>query len=152
MSLNKTNLRDLKKLRLENHWSQEQLAEMCGLSIRTIQRIEKGENANLETIKALASVFETDIADSKKKNEIAQVIKEEEYYQKVKGFYKFLFIAIFSLIVHFILALYDSSLWIIFFWVLISWLVIIGIYSINSFNFFGDNWKKKLIEKKFRKN
>ena len=33
------NLRDLKKMRLERHWSQDQLAEMSGLSIRTIQRI-----------------------------------------------------------------------------------------------------------------
>jgi transcriptional regulator with XRE-family HTH domain len=34
------NLRDIKKIRLERHWSQDQLAEMSGLSIRTIQRIK----------------------------------------------------------------------------------------------------------------
>jgi transcriptional regulator with XRE-family HTH domain len=45
MNSNTTNLRDIKKIRLERHWSQEQLAEMSGLSIRTIQRIENGENA-----------------------------------------------------------------------------------------------------------
>jgi transcriptional regulator with XRE-family HTH domain len=152
MPLNKTNLRDLKKLRLEHHWSQEQLADMSGLNIRTIQRVENGENASLETLKALASVFEINIANSERKNEIAQIRKEEEYYQKVKGFYKFLFIAIFSLIVPFILAIYDSSLWIVFFWILLSWVVILGIYSVNSFDFFGKDWKRKLIQKKFRKN
>jgi transcriptional regulator with XRE-family HTH domain len=30
------NLRDIKEMRLERHWSQDQLAEMSGLSIRTI--------------------------------------------------------------------------------------------------------------------
>ena len=39
MNLNTISLRDLKKMRLERHWSQDQLAEMSGVSIRTIQRI-----------------------------------------------------------------------------------------------------------------
>ncbi|WP_336074194.1 helix-turn-helix transcriptional regulator, partial [Klebsiella pneumoniae] len=33
----------VKQLRLQRAWSQEQLAEMAGLSVRTIQRIENGE-------------------------------------------------------------------------------------------------------------
>ena len=45
-------LADIKKLRLERHWSQEQLAEMSGLSTRTIQRIESGQNADFETLKS----------------------------------------------------------------------------------------------------
>lgn len=32
----------LKELRISRHFSQEQLAEMSGLNVRTIQRIEKG--------------------------------------------------------------------------------------------------------------
>ena len=34
---------------------------MSGLSLRTIQRIEKGHNASLESLKSLAAVFEVDI-------------------------------------------------------------------------------------------
>ena len=52
----------VRKLRLRNGWSQEQVAEMTGLSVRTIQRIERGQPASLESQKALASVFEVDIA------------------------------------------------------------------------------------------
>ena len=70
------NLRDLKKMRLERHWSQDQLAEMSGLSIRTIQRIENGENAGLESLKSLASVFEINITDSNKKEEMEQIRKD----------------------------------------------------------------------------
>lgn len=48
----------VRKLRLQRGWSQEQLAEFSGLSIRTIQRIERGQRAGLDTLKSLAAVFE----------------------------------------------------------------------------------------------
>jgi transcriptional regulator with XRE-family HTH domain len=51
----------LKQLRIGRHLSQEQLAQMSGLNIRTIQRIESGHNASLESLKCLASVLEVDI-------------------------------------------------------------------------------------------
>jgi transcriptional regulator with XRE-family HTH domain len=145
------NLRDIKKMRLERHWSQDQLAEMSGLSIRTIQRIENGENAGLESLKSLAAVFEIIITDSDKKQEMEQIRKEEEYVQNVKGFYKLLAIAILSLVTPFIIAVNDSSNWIIFLWILLSWGVILGIYSLNVFDFFGKEWKRKMIDKKFKK-
>ncbi|MDY8137503.1 helix-turn-helix domain-containing protein [Aquimarina sp. 2201CG5-10] len=151
MDSNTTSLRDIKKMRLERHWSQEQLAEMSGLSIRTIQRIENGENAGLESLKALASVFETNITDSNKKEEIEQIRKEEEYVEKVKGFYKLLGLAIFSLIIFFILAVFNSEAWFLFFYMLIYWALFLGIYSLNYFDFFGEEWKRKIINKKFKK-
>src|SRR5579872_4469722 len=51
----------IQKLRLQRGWSQEQLAEVSGLSVRTIQRLERGQAGSLETLKALASVFEIDL-------------------------------------------------------------------------------------------
>lgn len=51
----------LKQLRLSRHLSQEQLAQMSGLNVRTIQRIESGHKASVESLKCLASVFEVDI-------------------------------------------------------------------------------------------
>lgn len=53
----------LRKLRLDRGWSQEQLARLSGLNIRTIQRIERGHNAGLESLKSLAAVFEIDISE-----------------------------------------------------------------------------------------
>tara|TARA_R110001632_G_scaffold54410_6_gene133333 strand:- start:1610 stop:2068 length:459 start_codon:yes stop_codon:yes gene_type:complete len=145
------NLRDIKKMRLERHWSQDQLADMSGLSIRTIQRIENGENAGLESLKSLAAVFEINIADSDKKQEMEQIRKEEEYVQNLKGFYKLLAIALLSLLVPFIIAVNDSSLWSVFLWILLSWGVLLGIYSLNIFDFFGEEWKRKMVNKKFKK-
>jgi transcriptional regulator with XRE-family HTH domain len=151
MNSNTINLRDIKKMRLERHWSQEHLAEMCGLSIRTIQRIENGENAGLESLKALAAVFEINITDSDKKEEIEQIRKEEAYVEKVKGFYKLFGVAAFSLFVPFLVAVTGSSDWTLFLWIFFTWVFIIGIYSLNVFDFFGEEWKRKLIEKKFKK-
>jgi uncharacterized membrane protein YhaH (DUF805 family)/DNA-binding XRE family transcriptional regulator len=50
----------VKKLRTARNWSQEQLSEECGLSLRTIQRLENGDNASIESVRALAEVFDID--------------------------------------------------------------------------------------------
>ncbi|MDK2594117.1 helix-turn-helix domain-containing protein [Pseudoalteromonas obscura] len=52
----------LKQLRLSRSLSQEQLAQMSGLSVRTIQRIEAGGNASLESQKCLAAALNVSIA------------------------------------------------------------------------------------------
>ena len=52
----------VRKLRLQQGWSQDQLATLSGLSVRTIQRLERGGSASLESAKALASVFEVDVS------------------------------------------------------------------------------------------
>jgi len=38
-------------------WSQEQLAEISGLSTRTVQRVEEGKTSSLDTRRALAGAF-----------------------------------------------------------------------------------------------
>lgn len=48
----------IQQLRRQRGWSQQQLAELSGLSVRTIQRIENGHPPSTETLKALASVFD----------------------------------------------------------------------------------------------
>jgi uncharacterized membrane protein YhaH (DUF805 family)/DNA-binding Xre family transcriptional regulator len=50
----------LKKLRATHNWSQEQLSEVSGLSLRTIQRLENGGTASIESIRALAAAFDID--------------------------------------------------------------------------------------------
>ncbi len=59
----KTKSKLIKKLRNGKLWSQDELASACDLSLRTIQRLESSGNASLETVKALASVFEVDADD-----------------------------------------------------------------------------------------
>ena len=52
----------LKELRISRHYSQEQLAQMSGLNVRTIQRIESGHNASLESLKCLAAALNVEIS------------------------------------------------------------------------------------------
>jgi len=46
----------VRKLRLQRGWTQDQLSEISGLSIRTIQRLERGAKPSLETAKSLAAI------------------------------------------------------------------------------------------------
>lgn len=46
------------QLRTSAAWSQEQLAQKANLSARTVQRIERGESASLESVRTLAAVFD----------------------------------------------------------------------------------------------
>ncbi len=59
----------VKKLRTAKGWSQEQLSEACGLSLRTIQRLENGGNASIESVRALAAAFGMDPAELMLSNE-----------------------------------------------------------------------------------
>ncbi|MGX5172510.1 helix-turn-helix domain-containing protein [Aliikangiella sp. IMCC44653] len=52
----------LKELRISRHYSQEQLAHMSGLNVRTIQRIESGKNASMESLKCIASALNVDVS------------------------------------------------------------------------------------------
>lgn len=48
-------------MRIQRGWSQEQLAEQSGLSVRTIQRIENGQAPGLASAAALARAFGVDV-------------------------------------------------------------------------------------------
>lgn len=47
----------VKAFREARQWSQEQLAEISGLSTRTVQRVEEGQTSSLDTRRALAAAF-----------------------------------------------------------------------------------------------
>lgn len=48
----------VKKARIKKGWTQEQLAEIIGVSARTVQRIESKGMTSMDTISALSAVFE----------------------------------------------------------------------------------------------
>ena len=61
----------IQKLRLQQGWSQQQLADASGLSARTIQRLEAGAAPSVESLKSIAAVFEVDF-QSLKENDMLQ--------------------------------------------------------------------------------
>ena len=88
----------IRKLRLQKGWSQEQLAEMCDVSVRTIQRLERGDTASTETLKSIAAVFDVHFSDLLPENQPAredsQLSEREKeamaYVKNLKGFYSHL--------------------------------------------------------------
>lgn len=140
------NINDLKKLRLEYKWSQSQLAELSGLSLRTIQRIENGEKPSMESIKALSSLFEIDffISDNPE-----QIVEQEKYYKKLKSF--FLKAGIF-LIVQLIMimdALEEPSSWSSFIVVLIYTSYFLWLSANDTFAL-SEKIKSSIIHNKFK--
>jgi transcriptional regulator with XRE-family HTH domain len=54
---------DLRELRKEKGWSQGDLSNLTGLSVRTIHRIENGHGTpSVESAKALAAIFDLPFA------------------------------------------------------------------------------------------
>lgn len=153
----------VRKLRLQRGWSQEHLAELVGVSARTIQRIERGFSPGLETSKALASVFEVDVStfiseeSTVNKHEnlsepvtVADDEKEAMLYVKgIKEFYDHLIIyLIFAFVFGFAMGDDDFILLGLAGWgvgVLIHGLVA---YEKIKFPGLSSGWEKRAVEKR----
>ncbi|MBU2893098.1 2TM domain-containing protein [Colwellia sp. D2M02] len=163
----------VKKLRLQKSWSQEQLSQFSGLSVRTIQRIERGHQASIESLKALAAVFQIDLNDLQPEHDMntsntvndnvssplnhqtTQLSDDErkamKYVEGIKGFYGHLFSFVSSIIVLTLINLFltPGYLWVL--WVIFGWgigIVSHGIQVFEVFSFFSPEWEKKQVEKR----
>ena len=132
---------------------------MTGLSIRTIQRIERDQKAGLESLKALSAVFDVEISELQRETvdavgiiaaEDDDQLRKEAYVEGVKGIYKLAGLALFSLISTFVFVTNDATDWGVIGIMAVSWAVIIGVYALNTFDFFGDEWKRKIWARKSR--
>ena len=148
----------IRKLRLQKGWTQEELAELCNVSTRTIQRIERGQPAGLETLKGLAAVFEVDIESLKPEREMTpkpEISDEEakaiEQVRDLKGFYEHLFTYVCTIAIFLVFNLTTSpgNLWVS--WLALGWGLGVAAHGISVFEclyFLGPNWEKKQIEKR----
>ena len=148
----------IQKFRLQRGWSQEQLAEVSGLSVRTIQRIESGQTPSLDTLNALAAVFDVDLSHLKETDmdtPIARDFKSEEalalaHVRKLKAFY--IHVAQFVLIVGVLtvvnLVTSPQYLWCL--WVAGGWGLGLAIHGFRVFNwipFLNGQWERREVEK-----
>ncbi|WNC72717.1 helix-turn-helix transcriptional regulator [Thalassotalea psychrophila] len=69
----KINIKLIKKLRTEKSWTQDQLAMIAGVSLRTIQRLENKGTTSLETLKAIAVVFGMDASQLNKEQDVSAI-------------------------------------------------------------------------------
>ena len=80
----------VKKLRKAKQLSQEQLATMAGINVRTIQRIERGSRASLESLKSIASVLETTV--SALEQEVMVIDKTTDKWKSLPLFFRLNFL------------------------------------------------------------
>ncbi|WP_427916702.1 2TM domain-containing protein [Vibrio eleionomae] len=151
----------IKQRRLQKGWSQEQLSQFSGLSVRTIQRIERGQKPSLESLKSLAAVFEISIAELQLSDTAAlhsdsAVISDEQQkvekkVQAIKGFYSSLVTYVIVIAALFVVNILTNPHYIWAVWPALGWGIGIVIHGLNAFqlvNLFGPQWEKKQIEKR----
>lgn len=152
----------IRKLRLQRGWSQSQLADMVGVTTRTIQRLEKGQNPALETARALAAVFEVDltiirpedtnmnITEQKPIDDRSLKADEQEallYAKRIREFYEYLFTWLVLAAVFFTMA-YDHPGVYILFGATGLWGIYLGLTAFGVIKFLQPEWERKLVEKK----
>lgn len=155
----------IQKLRLQRGWSQQQLAELSGLSVRTIQRIENGHTPSMESLKSLASVFEIDfqqlqpqeasMPDLRTPAPAPSTASLEEtmalaHVRKLKRFYIHLiqYVLIISLLAVINWVTRPSALW--FIWPALGWGIALAAHAMSTFGkvpFFSAAWEKRQVEK-----
>lgn len=147
----------VQKLRLQRGWSQQQLAELSGLSVRTIQRVENGQPASTETLKSLASVFETDfsaLSSEPQMNSTSTTTEEQlafAHVRRIKRFYVHL--AIYVIVITTLFAINLSSpsgrVWAV--WPALGWglaLLVRASSVFELFPFMGADWERRQVEKR----
>lgn len=148
----------VQKLRLQHGWSQEQLAELSGLSTRTIQRLERGQSASAESLKAVASVFEIDFStlrETKMDDPANPNVRADEalalaHVRKIKAFYIHLtqYVVIVGALAILNLFTMPSYPWIL--WVAGGWGVGVVAHGLRVFNkvpFLNGAWERQQVEK-----
>ena len=148
----------IQKYRLQRGWSQEQLAELSGLSTRTIQRLERGQTPSLESLKALAAVFDVDLArlkepemDTPLNNDFrADEALALAHVRKIKGFYMHLtqYVVIISGLAA--LNLFTSPRYLWFIWPAAGWglgLLMHGLRVFDRIPFLNAQWERREVEK-----
>jgi transcriptional regulator with XRE-family HTH domain len=163
----------VQKMRLQKGWSQQQLADLSGLSVRTIQRIEQGQPGSVESLKALAAVFEIHFSDLQEPAMstlptpaavpttppdpaigVATLPTDEalalHHVRKLKGLY--LHAVQYGVVVG-VLGLYNlwrqpQHLW--FLWVAFGWGIGLLVHAVRVLEWgpFGAAWEKAQVEKR----
>ena len=146
----------VRKLRLQRGWSQDQLAELMDVSVRTVQRLERGQKPSLETARSLAVVFEVDISsfiseetDMPEKAELRADEKEAiEYAKGVKEFIHGLVAYVVMAVVFFAVFGFDRP---VLYWVFLgigAGLAIQALFTFEVIRFSFQDWEKRIAEKR----
>lgn len=152
----------IRKYRLEKGLSQEQLADMAGVSARTIQRLERGAKATPETLKCLAAALDVDFAALRKDDDMPEALSStspiapavEDHVRDIKAFYlhaiRYALVMLLLLVIN--LWVSPGFLWVVF--PAIGWGIGLAAHGLSAFQiatFFGPDWERREIARRLRK-
>lgn len=149
------------KLRKEHGYTQEHLAEICNINIRTIQRLEAGKETSLETLRLVSQALNVQVADLYEsldevqgKDDILSIAnKQTDQLRKRKterriiyNLPRFFFILIMLILGYFMseLANINTTLFVVacLTWI-IAWPVVFSLFSYWRNFVLEPNWDKK---------
>jgi DNA-binding XRE family transcriptional regulator len=149
----------VQEMRLKNGWSQQQLADISGLNVRTIQRIEQGQSASLESFKALGAAFNVDFSQLQEDTvrnivstpEQTEVFLAFRQVRKLRGLYSHIisYVVVMSGIAAINLILMPRVIW--FIYPLLGWGIGIISHAVSVLNvlpWFGPEWERRQVEKR----
>lgn len=149
----------VQEMRLKHGWSQQQLADISGLNVRTIQRIEQGQSASLESFKALGAAFNVDFSALQEETvrnivstpEQTEIFLAFRHVRKLRGLYSHAisFVIVMSGLTALNLLTTPHRLWVIF--PLLGWgigLLSHAVGVLNILPWFGPEWERRQVEKR----
>lgn len=133
--MNETRIGELRKAR---GWTQEHLAAESGVAVRTIQRLESGKDASLDTISLIAGALEVSVKDlfvSVEKEDLATSIDQLDVQQQrrdemTRGFH-LLYLGVGILLALAAVALGFTGTWS---WV-VAWIIVVAYWVGGRFLF-----------------
>ena len=126
--------------------------------MRTVQRIERGGKASLESLSALAAILEVDIStltretgindqddNSRRERQAVECVRD------IKGFYSHLAIYVISVIAMAAANMYMGTDYLWFVWPALGWGLGVAAHGLTVFEVFslsGVGWEKRQIERR----
>ncbi|CNF13055.1 helix-turn-helix domain-containing protein [Yersinia frederiksenii] len=157
------NLYRIRELRQARAWSQEQLAELCSLNVRTIQRVENGEQASLETLGAIAAVMDLKVSelyssDASQQQDVPadavdqRVLDARSAVENEMALLRQLMQAVILCGVLFAINWFTSPGYMWAWWVVLGLSIALGLRAINMFLLGNwlERWQQKRLQKKLR--
>ena len=149
----------VQQMRLKKGWSQQQLADLSGLNVRTIQRIERGQSASLESFKALGAAFDVDFSELQEEavRDIARTPEQAEIalaFSQVRAIKKFwIGVTVYLIVVGGLatinLMTHPKVLWFLYtagIWGAV--LLLRGLVVYNVIPWLGPQWEKRAVERR----
>ena len=143
----------IRQLRVGKGISQEELAQMADISVRTLQRVESGDKPSLETARSLASALDVSLDTIRGLTPVAPALNHDAvaHVKKLRGFYFHLAQYGVIITVLFVINMSTSASHLWFLYPALGWGIGLLFHAARVFAWLppalGSQWERRQIEK-----